>query len=101
LRTSPLSEEVISLSRAARLLPPLRGDSPVSPCTVWRWANHGVRGPDGRVVKLRTFRVGGRTCTSVEALQEFLAALNSEPAPAPVAEPDQEQAEDELDRLGI
>jgi hypothetical protein len=64
-------DERISLSRAARL-PELRinGTNP-HVATIWRWATSGVRG-----VKLRTWKVGGRSYTTPFAVREFLAALN-------------------------
>ena len=37
------------------------------PATCWRW---GTRGIDG--VKLKTWMVGGRRCTTVEAVQDFI-----------------------------
>jgi hypothetical protein len=72
----PLSEEILSLSRAARRLPRVRNDRPVSPATLWRWASSGLRG-----VKLETVKLGGATCTSIPALQRFFAALNNQPVP--------------------
>ncbi|MEM9662606.1 MAG: DUF1580 domain-containing protein [Planctomycetota bacterium] len=43
--------------------------------TVWRWASRGVRGH-----KLKTWRVGGTTCTTAQAIDEFIAA-SSGPQP--------------------
>jgi hypothetical protein len=51
---------------------------------------------------LETCKVGGTTCTSVEALRRFFAAINGEPAPAP--EPKvarDERVERELAAVGI
>jgi hypothetical protein len=69
----PLAEEVLSMSQAARRLPRLRADRPVSPSTLWRWATNGLRG-----TRLEIIRVGGTTCTSVEALGRFFTALNGD-----------------------
>jgi hypothetical protein len=97
---SALRETLLTFSRAAKLLPPLRGDSPVSPCTLWRWSRYGVRSPAGRLIKLQTWRIGGRACTSREALERFLRELNpgTSPEPLPV---EAEAVERALDRLGI
>jgi hypothetical protein len=71
----PLKEQVISLSQAARQLPKLRNDRPFSNTTIWRWSKGGVNG-----IRLETIRIGGRTCTSIEALGRFFAALNHAPS---------------------
>jgi hypothetical protein len=42
--------------------------------TVRRWAGRGVRG-----VRLRSWLVGGRRYTSLQALAEFASALNEAP----------------------
>jgi hypothetical protein len=76
---SVLSEIVagqgIALSAAARRLPPTRQGRPVATTTLWRWACHGARSPDGRLVKLEIARAGCRWLTSESALLRFLAAL--------------------------
>jgi hypothetical protein len=71
-----LSETLLTFAQAARRLPRLRNDRPVAPATLWRWASVGLRG-----VRLETTKVGGSTCTSVEALERFFAALNNAPVP--------------------
>lgn len=62
----PAEESLLTLSEAAELLPgrPHR-------CTLHRWAR-GVSGG----VRLETLLVGGRRCTSREAVQRFIRALN-------------------------
>jgi hypothetical protein len=94
----PLTEEILSLSCAARRLPRLRNDRPVSPATLWRWAARGVRD-----VRLETIKIGGATCTSVEALQRFIAALNGRPSPTTKANrvKHDEAVERELSTRGI
>src|SRR5262245_65019394 len=96
--TDPLSEQLLSLPEAARRLPRLTRDRPVSPATLWRWAHRGVRG-----VRLETWRLGGRTVTSVEALRRFLVALSNPARRAGSgADPSQQAAvEAQLDALGI
>jgi len=64
-------EKLLSLSEAARMLPSRRSGRPLSPSCIWRWINEGVRGPDGRTVKLEGVRLGPAWLTSVEALQRF------------------------------
>lgn len=36
-----------------------------------RWSEFGIKGRSGEQVFLETIRVGGETCTSVEAFQRF------------------------------
>ena len=76
----PDVEEIITLSRAARDVPPFG----VSPATFARWLQRGVRisGSDERV-KPATIRIGGRRLTSVEAMRDFFAAQNAAETPAP------------------
>lgn len=77
--TALLAEARLSLHQAAARLG-------VSACTVRRWANRGVKGPGGLVVKLETAKVGGQRVTSEQACDRFLARLNPE-AVAPVRSP--------------
>jgi hypothetical protein len=62
-------EKLVSLSEAARSLPPIDGHRPHS-STIWRWIRRGSRG-----IHLEHVRLGRRTCTSVEALSRFVNAL--------------------------
>src|SRR5262245_39482752 len=96
--TDPLSEQLLSLPAAARRLPRLTADRPVSPATLWRWAHRGVRG-----VRLETWRLGGRTATSLEALRRFVAARSDPACPAGSSAdpPHQAAVEAQLDALGI
>jgi hypothetical protein len=96
------AETLIPFSAAAKRLPRLRNDRPVSPNTIWRWATRGLHG-----VKLESVSVGTIRCTSVEALDRFLRAIN---APADLAAPArtdsrdvrrQEEVERELDQAGV
>jgi hypothetical protein len=66
------NESTISLTQAARLLPPGRRDRPVSLSCVLRWVLDGVKTPNG-VVRLEAVRLGGRWITSVQALERFAA----------------------------
>lgn len=47
--------------------------------TIMRWAKNGVKLPDGRVVRLRTIRVGTNLFATEAALKEFLDATNDVP----------------------
>ncbi len=56
---------------------PLKEAAPITPgrphvATLFRWASRGVGG-----VKLEVVRVGGKTCTSREALQRFCDRLTA------------------------
>jgi hypothetical protein len=72
------AEEVLTLSKAARRLPRLR-DKPPSPATMWRWINKGVKSLNGTTVRLEIVKVGGTTCTSLEALNRFFRRLSEVP----------------------
>jgi hypothetical protein len=65
------NESTISLSQAARMLPPGRRGRPVSLSCVLRWVLDGAKAPDGTLVRLEAVRLGGRWITSVEALARF------------------------------
>lgn len=62
--------DYLTLAEAARLTPrrPTAG-------TLWRWARRGVRARDGRSIRLRHVRVGGRVYTTEQWLHEFFAEL--------------------------
>lgn len=76
------SEGLLSLTDAAKALPPIGGKRPhVS--TIWRWCRKGVRG-----VRLEHIRLGHRVCTSLEALNRFAHSLAEAPQQAaPAADP--------------
>lgn len=76
-------EPLISLAQAAVKLPGHRGAKRLHPATLTRWILTGVRGVDGRRVKLEAVRVGCRWLTSEAALQRFADALGSPPADNP------------------
>jgi hypothetical protein len=64
------NESTISLSQAARMLPPGRRGRPVTLSCVLRWVLDGVRTPAG-IVRLEAIRLGGRWLTSIEAIERF------------------------------
>jgi hypothetical protein len=71
-----LDGQGLSLSQAARLIPPNRNNKPTAPATLWRWHRAGCKGPDGKLIRLECARVGCRLMTSRDAMSRFLAALN-------------------------
>lgn len=89
----PEVEEIITLNRAARDVPP----SGVSPATFARWQQRGVRvaNSDERV-RPATILIGGRRFTSVEAMKEFFAAQNATESPAPSFTPSQRHKQAEV-----
>src|SRR5262245_11458459 len=98
-------ETVVPFSEAARRLPPLRAGRRVSPSTIWRWSAAGVLSRSGKRIRLETIRVGGSSCTSLEALQRFFSKLSDdEPSGGVPAAPmgkAHQQAEGALDAAGI
>jgi hypothetical protein len=70
------NDPLLSLSEAARTIPPIDGKRP-HPSTIFRWMTDGVRGG----VKLEHIRVGRRICTTKHALERFFNALADAPKP--------------------
>jgi hypothetical protein len=97
-----LHEQVLSLKEAARLPFLRRGGKPMAFSTIWRWSLKGCAG-----VRLETVRIGGRTATSIEAVERFIERLSSgTPAPITTSTPGQRtrrqaKAEDRLEAAGI
>ena len=71
MRIDILSDDVLRLSEAAKILPRGRSGKKVHVSTLWRWSSRGIRG-----VKLETVRMGGLIYTSRKALQGFFGQLN-------------------------
>lgn len=67
-------ETPLSLTSAARMVPPGRRGRPVTLSCIFRWITKGVMAPDGQRVRLEASRLGGRWITSLEALQRFVDA---------------------------
>jgi hypothetical protein len=106
--TRILSETYRTLSASARRIRSARTDGSVSPATLWRWSNHGVR-INGQTIKLETTTHGATVVTSDEAVQRFFSACDAArsgqlviPATTPTV-PTRRQAEAAavLDRAGI
>lgn len=68
-------ETVLSLADAAAKLPRRRRGKKPHVSTLYRWAEHGIRG-----VKLETVQIGGTRCTSLEAMQRFTDRLSNQSA---------------------
>jgi len=65
----PVRERLLDFREATSWLPKRAGGKRIHVSTLYRWTTHGSRG-----IRLETVRVGGRTCTSVEALGRFITA---------------------------
>jgi integrase len=101
------AETVIPLSAAPKNLPSSHTGRPVSFPTVWRWALQGILAADGQRIRLETLKLGGRTVTSMEALQRFAERLSapeqsaSLPRSATATRKASERAAKELGRFGM
>jgi hypothetical protein len=69
-------EELLPLSKAARLLPVVRGEKPPHPATLSRWTTTGIRAASGKIIKLKTVFVGGTRMTKPAWIKDFLARRN-------------------------
>jgi hypothetical protein len=67
------SEQIISVREVAGLKFMRGRRKKLSNATLWRWITCGLRG-----VKLETILIGGTRCTSVEAVERFIMATQSE-----------------------
>jgi len=92
-----LTEQTITLSQAARLLPRLRGDRTVHVSTLYRWIKRGIRG-----VRLEAAKIGRTSVTSREAIQRFVDRITAAPSAAEPAPPmPDDRIDKELDRHGL
>jgi hypothetical protein len=69
------NDTILSLPQAGRMLPPGRGNRPVTLSCLMRWILRGARSPSGELVRLEAVRLGKRWVTSTEAMQRFVEAL--------------------------
>lgn len=102
------SEQVVSLTEATKKLPKVRRGKPPHVSTLYRWVLAGKKCPDGSIARLETVKIGGATCTSLEALQRFFDRLTGEQqivSPPTMTQRQRlrriRQAEEELRRAGI
>lgn len=102
LHKKPRLTKLLKLSRIAKLLPRMRKDRPVSPCTLHRWRLHGCHG-----VRLSCVKTPAGWCTSLTEVHRFFEALtaaegDNSPQPTPAREQRrQEQVERELSNFGL
>jgi len=94
----PDIETILTLGEACRAVPPIG----VSPATMARWIQRGVRGG----TRLETILIGGRRLTSKAALARFFEAQNAGDSTVPSISPKQRAAQSqaarrELEKLGI
>ena len=68
------NEEPITLAAAAKMFPPTRQGRPISLSAIFRWISDGIKGPEGKRIRLDAARIGGRWLTSVAALERFAMA---------------------------
>lgn len=104
----PLSENIVSLADAAKLLPRRRGGKRPHVSCVYRWTNSGCKG-----IVLESTQVGATRCTSTEALERFFqrlsgddgqahaAGLSPSPRPSPRRAKEISTAAEELAAAGI
>ena len=103
------SEELISLTQAAKILPARRAGKKTTVNCLYRWTTHGCRG-----VKLESVQIGSTRCCTKQSLQRFfeqltareancrLTTLVPQPAKLPANRRRQvEAAEKNLDAAGI
>jgi hypothetical protein len=97
-----------SLSQAAKLFPPSRRCRPVTLSCLVRWVTEGVRGPDGKRIRLEAARLAGRWITTPQAIARFIEAqtptLASElfaPRAPAARQRASEQAASRLGKIGI
>jgi|SRR5579864_1707896 len=104
-----LNEQLLSLSMAAKKIPPYRGRR-TNPSTIFRWIKTGVNLAGGHILKLEAIRIAGRWVTSAEAIERFVAAQNQPTDDAPLQQsprtPGQrrrasERAGKQLEKLGV
>jgi hypothetical protein len=95
----PFCDELLTLSQAAALFPPRRGNAKVATSTLWRWYTRGSRG-----VRLEVARVGGAVYTTREAIRDFVVARSGATPSAPQSSGPSSRSRKAmraLDRMGL
>jgi hypothetical protein len=73
------NETVITIGAGCREFPP----NGISDATMARFIQKGVKvKATGEIVKLETFKIGGRRFTSLESIGRFIDAQNADDVPA-------------------
>jgi hypothetical protein len=102
------TEDTLTLTDACKVLPRGRNGARPQLSTLLRWVLEGVRGLDGRLVRLEAVRLGRKWVTSRQALQRFTTALTSGLENPPTSPPPRtarqrrrasEQADRELEKV--
>jgi len=101
-------ESVLSFVEVTKRLPRTAHNKKLHVSTLHRWVQRGLRSRDGQIVRLEMVKVGGRACTSEEALQRFFDRLTGDQSivtPPTITRRQRlreiERAEEELRRHGI
>ena len=71
-----MNEGVIGMTAASKLIGTFRDGKDTCSTTIARWCQKGVRLANGKLVKLESFRLNGRLCTSKAAIIRFIQAQN-------------------------
>lgn len=87
------TEQLITLAQARKSFP----CGQVSPASIARWIQHGVRGG----IKLDTVRIGSRRYTSLEAIDRFISEQNQDDSPTPGITPAQRQRQSAAARQAL
>jgi hypothetical protein len=93
------AEELLTLSEASKRLPKLKAGKPPHVSTLHRWVLRGCRSQDDMVVRLETVKIGGTTCTSLEALQRFFDRLSGDTTVVTPPTPTMRKRQRQLDRV--
>ena len=71
-------ESLLSFAEVTKRLPRTCHNKKLNVSTLYRWVQGGLRSRDGQIVRLEMVKVGGRSCTSEEALQRFFDRLTGD-----------------------
>ena len=94
------NETVVSFTQAARRLPRRSSKGKrIHVSAMYRWALAGLRSQAGETIRLETIKVGGTTCTSLEALQRFFERLSNQVPIVEVPRPTSRQRLREIQRV--
>lgn len=93
------TETILTFCEARNRLPRRRRGKRPDVSTLYRWSQVGLKG-----VRLETLKIGGQTCTSIEALQRFFDRLSCGHSVQPQPTVDDRRTsvvEEALERIGI
>jgi len=75
------TETLLFLAEASRRLPRTFNGKGVHTSAIWRWMTRGLKNDEGEVIRLEFIEIGGRICTSEQALRRFLSRLKGRDMP--------------------